>query len=233
MKTLRRIVRYGKRKPFELESIGADSQTRAWREHVFYERRLLEEIERRKLPGVYVDVGANLGNHFVFFWNYCPATEVIAIEPYAPNVEILKRNLKKNIFSYRIIERAVGSAAGKVRVGRIDDVACAAARIIPEKMETDRIRLRGVTDVQMETLDTLLAGVHQIAVIKLDVEGFEAAAVEGAREVIKQHHPLIIAECFRGGDFDQLNNLLVPMGYVTDGKNWCASRTCIWEFSGS
>ena len=229
MKTVTRIVRHGKQGSFELESVGDDSQVKAWRDHKFYELRLLEEIARRDLRGVYVDAGANLGNHSVFFGNFCPATRVIAIEPYAPNVEILKRNLKRNLVDiYRVIERAVGSVAGKVRVGRISDAACAAARVIPAKMENTRIRERGVTDVKLETLDVLLAGARDIAVIKLDVEGYEVDAVSGARNVIERDHPLIIAECFRGEDFEQLNKLLVPIGYSSDGKNWCASRTCIW-----
>jgi hypothetical protein len=30
-------------------------------------------------------------------------------------------------------------------------------------------------------------------------------------------------------EFDEINNALLKFGYKTDGKNYCASRTCIWE----
>jgi hypothetical protein len=69
-------------------------------------------------------------------------------------------------------------------------------------------------------------------VIKFDVEGVEVEAIRGALQIIEMYRPLIVAECFRRSDFGAISELLKPLGYISDGKNWCVSRTCIWEPRG-
>ena len=46
----------------------------------FYELKLLEKARQYNLSGVYIDIGANIGNHAIFFNKFCPASKVYCFE---------------------------------------------------------------------------------------------------------------------------------------------------------
>ena len=208
---------------FKMSAIGEDTQTAAWKSGTFYELKLLKEIARRKLKGTYVDVGANFGNHSVFFGNFCPADRVIAIEPMEETRRALVANLKRHVPSATLLPFAVS-----------DRSTTASMHLTKSgKLGSARVKTFGEGSVVVKTLDELLKDVTNIVVIKLDIEGLEVSAIAGGMKIIEKHRPLIIAECFRrsdtaADDFDSINKLLGPVGYKSDGVNWCVSRTCIW-----
>lgn len=217
------LVKQGKRS-FVMSAIGSDTQTMAWKNGEFYELRLLKEIARRKLKGTYVDVGANFGNHSVFFANFCPASLVVAVEPFPETRKVLEANLKRHVPKYALLPYAAGDKAEMVSMHLMKG----------GKLGSARIKAHGEGDIEVKTLDDLLRGIPHVAVVKIDVEGNEIATIAGAVNTIKMFRPLIIAECFRrsddaGDDFAAISALLKPFGYKSDGKNWCKSRTCIWE----
>src|SRR5918995_5379640 len=62
----------------------------------FFEIDLLEHIQMAgPHGGIYLDVGANIGNHAVYFGKFC-ADHVVALEPHPALVSILRRNLERN-----------------------------------------------------------------------------------------------------------------------------------------
>ncbi len=62
----------------------------------FYERVLLEHIALRgPRGGLFVDVGANIGNHSVYFARFL-ADCVVAVEPSPQLIPVLTRNLETN-----------------------------------------------------------------------------------------------------------------------------------------
>lgn len=90
----------------------------------FYESELLKFIHKNSKKGLFVDIGANIGNHTCFFSIFC-ADKVIAIEPVTENFNILIKNIsdnkiknviainkpfssKKNKYSYNIIPHNMG-----------------------------------------------------------------------------------------------------------------------------
>ena len=211
------------RRTFRMSAVGDDSQTATWKSGAFYELKLLQEIVRRRLKGTYVDVGANFGNHSVFLGNFCPADRVIAIEPFEETQRSLIANLKRHVPNSTLLPFAVG------------DRSTTASMYLTSsgQLGSARIKTLGEGSVIVKTLDELLENVPNIVVIKIDIEGREVAAIAGGIQIIKKHRPLIVAECFRQhadapDDFDAINTLLGPIGYVSDGVNWCVSRTCIW-----
>lgn len=48
---------------------------------------------------IVVDIGANIGNHTVFFANVCKAKKVYSFEPQEKVFEILKKNVEINKFN--------------------------------------------------------------------------------------------------------------------------------------
>lgn len=61
-----------------------------------YESRMLEFIRSLNKKGTYVDVGANIGNHSVFFDKFCKSDKVVAIEPIKQIFDVLSENIDLN-----------------------------------------------------------------------------------------------------------------------------------------
>ena len=91
-----------------------DVITREIREQsLFFEIDLLEHIYL-SVPrsGVFLDVGANIGNHSVYFAKFC-ADHVLAVEPHPKLLPILRRNLEANASGrYDLVPFAVAASSG-------------------------------------------------------------------------------------------------------------------------
>jgi FkbM family methyltransferase len=139
-----------------------------------------------------VDVGANIGLHTVRLAKLAgPQGEVIAVEP---DPEIARRaaeNLALNgLANARIIQAAASAAAGEsVSLYR-------AADLNPNRgmasLHAHTYLTGAATQVQTITIDEACPG--PVALMKIDVEGHEAAVVAGAERTIEQYSPAIVFE---------------------------------------
>ena len=189
-------------------------------EGMFYEHRLLGEIEKLNLVGSYLDVGANLGNHSVYFGMFCPATSLYCVEMHPKIIEVLKMNLLQNIgtrIPTTIFETAVIDHEGQTH------------------MHGYSLRNPGATSLRedgnagptsLTTLDKLMDGVDDVAFIKIDVEGVEFEVIEGARETIKRNRPAMAIEVING--VEKFNLLMKSLGYTTDGVNYAHTPTYLY-----
>jgi FkbM family methyltransferase len=139
-----------------------------------------------------VDVGANIGVHTVRLARLVgPDGEVISIEANPEVARRAGRNVALNqLANVRLVGAAAGEAAGQARL------------YCPGPRDTNRARasvrqysyLTGATaTVPAVTVDELCAGAP-VALIKIDVEGHEAAVVRGAADVIGRYAPSVVFE---------------------------------------
>lgn len=70
---------------------------------VFYEQRFLDYIRSLQIRGVYVDVGAYVGTHSLYFARLCNAARVYAFEPLTSNFDRLSANLVLNGLNERVV----------------------------------------------------------------------------------------------------------------------------------
>jgi FkbM family methyltransferase len=130
--------------------------------------------------GTLVDVGANLG-YFALLWAAAkPENKCIAFEASPRNVDILRRNVRRNGFESQIevIPVAAGKHRGKVRFdpGPLDQTGwggVAAANVV-DGIEVDMMRVDEV--VQRDS---------PIALLKVDIEGADAWALMGCERLLK------------------------------------------------
>lgn len=73
-----------------------DHISKAIHKKKFYELTLLEYIASLNIKGNYIDIGANIGNHSVFFSMFCSSNKVYSFEPEPSNYSILHRNILDN-----------------------------------------------------------------------------------------------------------------------------------------
>jgi FkbM family methyltransferase len=162
-----------------------------------YEPAMLARIAGLGRPGAYLDVGANLGNHTVFFAQHCPATTVHAFEPVDVALAMLVENVALNGLTNVSVhpfglsaqegqfETQVGNRRFAISCRRLDDLH----------------------------LDGPLA-----VVVKVDVEGMELDVVRGAERTLRRDLPLMYVEAHSTERLAELEATLGGIGLQRTGR---------------
>lgn len=162
--------------------------------------------------GTFVDIGANIGLYSVALGNRLkPAGRVISIEPNPVCVERLRTNLGFNgLPTDGVFPVAAGDSPGRGHlIVERDDLAI--ARTVRDATGGD-FEIRTLTDI----LDQ--AGVKAIAALKIDVEGFEMAALGPFfRHAPRARWPQRICIEHFGGKSDVMT-MLAEAGYHLERK---------------
>jgi FkbM family methyltransferase len=166
--------------------------TRTVRTGVPHEAELLEHAYRQKLRGTAVDVGANVGNHTLWFAAVC-GLNVVAFEP------IVHRELVANVELNRLVDRI-----------RIEPVALGATGSKAAHFGKGRLRT-GNGQIPVRTLDSYQ--LDDVSVIKIDVEGMEPDVLRGGIETIHRCRPVIYAEELHVVTHERIKSVLAPLRY--------------------
>lgn len=178
---------------YRIENPGRGVIGKAIRTGQPYEAKVLEHIYRQELEGLAVDVGAQIGNHSLWFAAVC-GLDVIAIEPLEH--EALKRNVDLNGLGDQI---TVWPCAAGAEPGYAESIG--------------RGRLRtGEGPVPVLTIDD--QGLEGVVLMKIDVEGMEPDVLRGAEQTIREDRPLIFAEAWDGEAHARIASILEPLGYT-------------------
>jgi FkbM family methyltransferase len=192
----------------------------------FYEQDLLIFLLGKLAPGgVIIDIGANIGNHSIFFANECEADHVIAVEPFPPLQRILARNLARNVDQggYTIVCAAVYPNRNQVGLQLADDKNIGKTSTVPDS-EGDVC----VPALPLDAIVTQCAGAAPIALIKMDIEGAELPALQSGIKTIQTHKPLLAIESWTIEDREKIREFLSPYGYRCIGR-FCSSPVYVWE----
>jgi FkbM family methyltransferase len=130
---------------------------------------------------VFYDVGAHEGLFTLDVGKRFPSVTVHAFEPLP---ELLLQNLELNQIDYVNVHAvAVGNLSGETS-------------ITANHRSSNYISTDGARKVPMITLDRLVSerGIEPPDVVKLDVEGYELHALQGAEILLREHQPLVITE---------------------------------------
>ena len=158
---------------------------------------------------LFVDVGANVGS-FTILAGVAVGACVIAFEPVPASFSRLDQNIRLNRMENRVtaLNLAVGAAEGDIPFtsdeGAMNHVAP------PEE------RRSGNIVVPISTLDSTL-GEQSPALMKIDVEGYETPALEGAAQTLQREslHSVIIELAGHGEryGFDERKIVGIMAGY--------------------
>lgn len=149
-----------------------------------YERDLLRTLAPFVWPShVVVDVGANIGNHALYF----AVARGAFVHAFEPNPES-RRYLKESVEASRIRHVMIHSEA-------LSDESGSATLVASEDLGMCRVNTDRAGDVTVRRLDQFMfAPEMRIAVLKIDVEGGEARVLGGASRTIREHRPLVAVE---------------------------------------
>src|SRR6266480_2940262 len=154
------------------------------------ERILLSNLR----PGtVFYDVGAHIGVFsLIAARNLGAHGSVFVFEPDPSNVRRIKEHVSRNqLDSIQIIPKAVCSTVGRLRFQRASFQSSMNRGVIVEDASAAK---ESTIEVESITLDAV-AREHVLPnLIKIDVEGSEAAVLQGSEEIFRSRRPLLVCE---------------------------------------
>jgi FkbM family methyltransferase len=159
-----------------------------------YEPHVTAELRRLLQPGmVLVDLGANVGYFTLLAATLVgPQGKVIAFEPNPETCVLLRQSIAVNGLSQ--VELHPYAAAEKAQTFTLEAPGGGSNGRIVEFSAEARARPSLFTQIEAVALDDFLAAESRIDVIKMDIEGAEARAVQGMGQLIRRHRPVLLLE---------------------------------------
>ena len=147
-------------------------------------RHHFEERQRRRdhfrpfiQPGqLAFDIGAHRGHYAETFMEL--GAHVVAVEPNPALADTIRRHYPR----ITVIEKAVGSQAGTAMLTLGHDTEH--STLSNEWAAANEHRWSGTIDVQVTTIDALIADHGQPHFVKIDVEGFETEVLRGLNQPV-------------------------------------------------
>ena len=162
-----------------------------------YDRLTSEIIRAHVAPGtIAIDVGANVGGIVAELVSHAPSARHLAFEP----IPHLAAKVRATYPSVSVHEVALAAEAGELEfhhVRDLPDYSGLRQRTYPDgvgDVELITVAVRRLDDVIAED-----AAGETISLIKIDVEGAELGVLQGGRQTIETHRPLVVFEHGVGG----------------------------------
>lgn len=180
-------------------------------------------VLRELLPssGSFIDVGAHIGFFSVLAHRMNPALSVFSFEPEPHALDEAKKFLAANGVSIQGLHQvALSNKDGEATLFLpLDYPTMGSIEGPPPGLQSEEIR------VSCQRLDTFLSHrpISDPVTIKIDVEDHEFTVLEGARETISRHRPVIVCELLPRPHNAETIRLLQEMEYAifAISKNGC------------
>lgn len=153
---------------------------------LFFEQEELAFLAERLPAGLrIVDVGANTGNHTLFFAGILQAENVQPIEPLPRAAAALRAMVERNALTNVDLSQlgiAVGAGHGRLRAAAPTTAGLGATHFVVD----------AGGDTPLAPLDALVR--DRVDFVKIDAEGMEMQVLAGAAELVAAQHPLLFIE---------------------------------------
>lgn len=170
-------------------------------------------IGKRVKGNVVIDIGANIGNHTLYFCNECGAGKVHCFEPVEATFSTLQENVALNRLEQktRLYRFGLGIKEERVSADGYHIHNTGATRLKPD--ESGKLLVKRLDDLEIE---------GDVAFVKIDAEEMEANVLEGGIETIRKNKPYIMVESF-GSNIYKVGELLQDLGYTYECIDWAAN----------
>ena len=161
----------------------------------FWEEDELDKIAKYiKKDAVILDIGANIGNHAIYFDKFVEPKVVYVFEPLSRAITMMLQNITLT-YSHKINVDYIGMALGSKECYTIPDTTCehnlgatTLRHILPEEnIDLENYGIKTITG------DSIFEN-SVVDFIKIDVEGMEFEVLEGLSKTITKNKPIIFVE---------------------------------------
>ncbi len=179
--------------------------------------------EKCKFGDAFIDAGSLNCATSVQFANWCNGeySKIFAFEPDPDNYKICKQVAKDNLENVEIINAGLYNQNTTLY---FESTATGGSKIEPT----------GNTQITVVTLDSVVKDT-KVSFIKMDIEGSELAALEGAVKIIKRDKPLCAISVYhKMGDvvviMDYLKHLVPEYRFALRHYSNCVFETVLYAF---
>jgi len=178
-----------------------------------YEKQLVDFLKPRVAGKIFFDVGANIGSYTLTLAK--SAAHIYSFEAASYNAAILRSFVELSKSNkIEIINKAVSSKSGEI-------ISIYSSPDTGGNNTQFHDFGKGCEKVPTITLDQFAAdnNIEHVDAIKIDVEGSELAAFQGAHNILSKSHPLLLIEFHAivakqaNWELDELYDLLMSYGY--------------------
>lgn len=152
----------------------------------------LKDMVNLKKFDLILDVGANIGNHSLYFSNF--SKQVFSYEPNPNTFELLKFNTKNlsniNIYNIGISNKNENKFLNESNFNIGDSAIVSSDE--KEDIEKNNKTLHEISSMKLDDLEHLSD--EKISMIKIDVEQHEYEVMDGASKLIDKNQPVLIFE---------------------------------------
>jgi FkbM family methyltransferase len=180
---------------------------------------IFSELVKKNKCYFFIDVGANIGFHSIYFASQPNIEKVYAFEPDPRNFSQLLANIFLNEQCEKVTpyNLALSSKNGEeaIYLSRMkknyetDKLNTGTSSMI---FNEERHSMDGAITIQTRRLDGLLKLENQSIAIKIDVEGYESVVLDGMNNIIRNNQCVILLEIFKD-HFETVNGYLRKMAY--------------------
>jgi FkbM family methyltransferase len=173
--------------------------------------------------GVIIDVGANIGSMTLPFATQVSEGRVFAIEPTDYALKKLRRNIELNGILASRIEIIPAFVSSKEAL-HSELTAYASWKLDGRVVNAHPVHMGQIKEssAPQTTIDAIVDRfkLPMLHLVKIDTDGHELEVLEGARDTLQRHKPVVIFELStyllkeRGRSFDEYERLLKPLGYI-------------------
>lgn len=158
--------------------------------------------DNKMINHVCLDVGANIGNHAIFFQNYFH--QVVAFEPNPIARRLLEVNIElNNVQKVRVLPVGLADRAGSETLSICrDNLGASRLSQLKAGQQSGEFQFGPDVDIQIAPGDSMIDEKEPVGFIKIDVEGMELQVLEGLAGTIRANKPLIMLE--------QLSSAITP-----------------------
>ncbi len=161
-------------------------------QHGFFEKNALDMVFSFLAPilqdiksATALDIGANIGNHSLYFSRYFSTVQ--AFEPHPRVYDLLAFNAQV-VPNIDVFNFGLGDSPSLVELNENwANMGSASIKYIWTESSNK-------VTAKVALVDDVCAEIDEIALMKIDVEGFEPHVLRGARKTIRKHQPLILIE---------------------------------------
>jgi len=173
------------------------------------------------------DIGSNIGMYVRYETQVFGAKHVVAFEPMAENLEMLKLNIARGGIENRVtvLPLALGDQDGSTTL-QIDDMQSGTAvldKVTGGRPSQGRANLglpARTEQIELRTMDSLLSeqSLPEPTIMKIDVEGAERLVLDGASGFLERNDPLLLIELHGIEPARAVGEFLFKREYTVYGK---------------
>lgn len=187
-----------------------DNPTHRWIVYGKYEGSHFLNWVKDFLPpdGIVVDSGANIGQMLLYLAQYLPKGKIIAFEPGNEQAQWLRECLTAYPdLPVEVLQLGLGATPDELYLRNLGPEYIRGAWSQISKTEGEKISIVRLADeLASRSLDRL-------DLWKLDVEGYEIPALQGAEELLKEHRCKAIYAELAGDNGGKIRDYLAKLGY--------------------